>query len=375
MKVLHLIDSGGLYGAEKMLLALVKAQLDQGLDPMILSAGDPDIEEKPLEAEAKRQGLPVIAWRMKPGLNLVQSRKILKWARANGYQLLHSHGFKFNVLLGCYPRFIRGIPMVATLHGYVHAPRFTKLWVYELLDRLAISLMQRVVLVGDAMSAELPSRLALSEKVCTIRNGLPIDEVVKRSESELPEDFQQFFRQHKAVILGVGRLSREKGFDHLIMAFREIQAKNPNVGLMIVGEGNKRPELEALVNKYDLGKHVGMPGYFDNIPALMAKSSVLAISSLTEGLPITLLEALAVRLPIVSTSVGEISFVLGDGAYGVLVSEGSTDGVIAGIEEIIKDPEAANYRAEEGFKMLCDNFSASAMTGQYLNIYEQALVL
>ncbi|WP_372965402.1 glycosyltransferase [Marinobacter sp.] len=370
MKVLHLIDSGGLYGAEKMLLALVKAQLDQGLAPMILSAGDPDIEEKPLEAEAKRQGLPVIAWRMKPGLNLVQSRKIVKWARANGYQLLHSHGFKFNVLLGCYPRFIRGIPMVATLHGYVHAPRFTKLWVYELLDRLAISLMQRVVLVGDAMSAELPSRLALSEKVCTIRNGLPIDEVVKRSESELPEDFQQFFRQHKAVILGVGRLSREKGFDHLIMAFREIQAKNPNVGLMIVGEGNKRPELEALVNKYDLGKHVIMPGYFDNVPALMAKSSVLAISSLTEGLPITLLEALAVRLPVVSTSVGEIPHVLNGGSHGLLIKDVSENRLSKAILQVLEDPDEALKRSDSGFRMLCGKFSAMAMAGAYISVYE-----
>lgn len=70
MKVLHLIDSGGLYGAEKMLLALVKAQLDQGLEPMILSAGEPNIEEKPLEAEAKRLGLPIISWRMTPELTL-----------------------------------------------------------------------------------------------------------------------------------------------------------------------------------------------------------------------------------------------------------------------------------------------------------------
>ena len=99
MKVLHLIDSGGLYGAEKMLLALVKAQLSQGLEPMILSAGELTIPQKPLEIEATRLGLPVIPWRMKPGFNIGESRKILKWAVANDYDILHSHGFKFNVLL------------------------------------------------------------------------------------------------------------------------------------------------------------------------------------------------------------------------------------------------------------------------------------
>jgi hypothetical protein len=107
LKVLHLIDSGGLYGAEKMLLSLVQEQLKQGLDPMILSAGEPGTDEKPIEAEARNKGLPVTAWRMAPGLNLKESWKILKWAQDNKYQLLHSHGFKFNVLLGMYPAWIR----------------------------------------------------------------------------------------------------------------------------------------------------------------------------------------------------------------------------------------------------------------------------
>ena len=70
MKVLHLIDSGGLYGAEKMLLSLVQEQVSQGLEPMILSAGEPGIDVKPIETEAKRKGLPLTPWRMSPGLNL-----------------------------------------------------------------------------------------------------------------------------------------------------------------------------------------------------------------------------------------------------------------------------------------------------------------
>jgi len=76
VKVLHLIDSGGLYGAEKMLLGLVSEQLKLGLYPLILSAGAPGIEEKALEAEARRLGLPLKLWRMKPGFNLKESLTI-----------------------------------------------------------------------------------------------------------------------------------------------------------------------------------------------------------------------------------------------------------------------------------------------------------
>ena len=120
-----------------MLLSLVQEQTRRGMDPMILSAGAPGIEEKALEKEAVRLRIPVTPWRMKPGLNIRESWKILKWAQLNGYQILHSHGFKFNVLLGMIPRLLRKLPMVVTLHGYVHAKRFSKLWVYEVLDRVA----------------------------------------------------------------------------------------------------------------------------------------------------------------------------------------------------------------------------------------------
>jgi hypothetical protein len=131
LRVLHLIDSGGLYGAERMLLALVAEQIRQGLAPMILSAGDPGIDDKPLETEARRLGLPVTAWRMRPGLNLREAWRIATWARSGRYQVLHAHGYKFNILLALLPRRVRGRDsvFVTTLHGYVRAPFATWLWI------------------------------------------------------------------------------------------------------------------------------------------------------------------------------------------------------------------------------------------------------
>lgn len=128
IRVLHLIDSGELYGAEKILTSLVKEQLKQGFKSMILSAGYPNISEKAVEAEARRKGLPIAPWRMKPGRNLKESWKILKCARVNGYNLLHSYRYKFNVLFGMYPKSVRRIPMVSNFHGQIHAPLFSKLW-------------------------------------------------------------------------------------------------------------------------------------------------------------------------------------------------------------------------------------------------------
>lgn len=368
MKVLHLIDSGGLYGAERMLLALVAEQIKQGLEPMILSAGEQGIYQKPLEIEAEKLGLPLVVWRMTPGLNYSETRKICVWAEHWGVDLVHSHGYKFNILMSLFGRFSRKVPVVSTLHGYVHAPRFSRMWVYELLDRLAISRLDGVIMVGAAMKKELSTGLIRPRRLTTIRNGLAVDDTQRKASEPLPEALEDFFSTHEPVILGVGRLSKEKGFSHLVDSFREIKQSAPKAGLLIVGDGMLRKDLEDQVARLGLGSDVCLPGYCDNVPALMARSSALVISSSTEGLPITLLEAMAVRLPVVSTDVGEIPFVLDEGDSGILVKD-STSELVDAIELVLNDTEATHRKTEHAFCKVSGELSARSMAEQYLRVY------
>lgn len=368
MKVLHLIDSGGLYGAEKMLLNLVQEQLNQGLEPMILSAGEPHIAEKPIESEAKRLGLPVTAWRMAPGLNLKEARRILRWAQEEKYQLLHSHGFKFNVLIGLFPKFLRKIPSIATLHGYVHARRFSKMWVYECIDRIAIYRMDGVVLVGEAMKGEIPERLRASPNIRVIPNGLNIADLKKRSTIALEDRIQQFISSHELMILGIGRLSREKGFDHLLRAFRKVKGEFPGAGLLLVGEGKQRDSLESLTEELGLSEAVLMPGYCSNVPALLKQARLLAMPSLTEGLPITLLEAMAIETPVLVSAVGEMPKVLGYGEGGHITqsieSAELADAMIAQLHS-----SAPRKKTEWSAQAVERDYSAEAMANNYLSLY------
>jgi len=151
IKVLHLIDSGGLYGAEMMLLNLVEEQVKSGLKPLILSAGIPEIEEKAIEAEARKRGLPVKAVRMRAGINIVKAFRIVSFAKKEGFDVLHSHGYKFDILLGILPSVLRKIPVVTTIHGYVPAEKYSKLAVYQWLDRALIRNFDNVIFVNKFM--------------------------------------------------------------------------------------------------------------------------------------------------------------------------------------------------------------------------------
>ena len=372
MKVLHLIDSGGLYGAEKMLLSLVQEQVSQGLEPMILSAGEPGIDVKPIETEAKRKGLPLTPWRMSPGLNLKESWKILKWAQKNNYDLLHSHGFKFNVLLGMYPESLRHIPMVVTLHGYVHAPRYSKMWLYESLDRFAIRRMRGVVLVGEAMKKELPGKLSSGHTV-VIPNGLDISELQTLSTSSLDEPFKSFFDNHDHVILGIGRLSREKGFDRLLSAFSGFRKEFPKSGLVILGEGKLRQKFEALIEELGIKDDVLMPGYCSKVPVLLRHASPLVMPSLTEGLPITLLEAMSLKTPVVASAVGEIPKVLGDGQGGGLLRDIEPETITRALAEAVTDAELSRDKGNWGYEVVRKRYSSEAMADKYLGFYSRVL--
>ncbi len=372
IRVLHLIDSGGLYGAERMLLALVEAQQESGLEPMILSVGEPGIEEKAIEKEADRLGLPLKTWRMKPGLNRKETLRICQWADEWGADLVHSHGYKFNILLGLFGRFKKEIPFVATLHGYVHAPLFTRMWVYEKLDRLVLRRMSAVVVVGEAMKKELPRGLRYSEKVAVIRNGLKVESVLQKAKKTVAAEVDAFIVSHAPVILGVGRLSSEKQFGKLILAFEKLRQCFPKAGLIIAGDGYLRDSLEQCISEHALDEHVLLAGYCSNIPSIMARSNLLAISSATEGLPITLLEAMALRLPVVSTSVGEIPEVLENGENGVLIKNIEEE-LVEAMENALADRDAARERSERASEKLARELTAQAMAAQYSVVYERAL--
>ena len=372
-KVLHLIDSGGLYGAEMMLLALVDQQRALGVEAMILSAGEPGEAEKPLEREARKRGLPVQAWRMRPGMNLREAWKILQWARAQGFSLLHSHGYKFNVLFAVWPRFLQPIRCVATLHGYVPAPRFSKLTLYQIVDRVLLPRFDHIVLVAQAMKDQVPRSIARAATTTVIANGLDLERVRRAGLEPLDPALAQFCAEHDPVVVGVGRLSHEKAFDRLIPIFARIKRELPAAGLVIVGEGDERAALEELIRSEGVRGSVLLPGFCGQVAALMARATFLGLPSRSEGLPITLLEAMSLGLPIAATRVGEMARVLGEGEGGLLFSETEPQAMAEATLRWLADPDLRERQRTWSPMRVERDFSARRMADAYLEVYRSTL--
>ena len=382
MKVLHIIDSGGLYGAEMVLLNLVAEQIKQGLEPIIASIGEKGIEEKPLETEAIRRGFRVEKFRMTPGPNYLGALKILKFARKENVDILHSHGYKGNILFGLMPKKIRRVPMVTTIHGWTSTGNgFSRMRLYEWLDSKSLKFIDAVVLVSNAMKSHPRLRYLNQSRVHVIHNGIPIpdsqfdnstNQQLNNSTNQRLDQSLINFCSHGFTIGSIGRLSIEKGYKYLIEALAILIKKGIDARLVIMGEGYERSCLENLTRELGLSEKVLLPGYIDKANLYIPFFDVFVISSLTEGLSITLLEAMQSRTPIVGSRVGGIPDVLDESRAGLLVNPSSPDAIADAVFRIYDDGRLAKALVYNAYERVYNDFGMEGMTLAYLKVYERA---
>ena len=179
-----------------------------------------------------------------------------------------------------------------------------------------------VVAVSRGVAEDLIARIGLTaEKIKVIYNPVVTPELFTKAEE--PLDHPWFRPGEPPVILGVGRLTKPKDFPTLIRAFALVRKERP-ARLMILGEGEERPNLEALVRELGLEEDVALPGFVENPYKYMKRAAVFVLSSRWEGLPTVLIEAMALGTPVVATDCPSgPAEILEGGKWGRLVAVGN----------------------------------------------------
>jgi len=371
MRILHTIDSLGIYGAETVLLNLATEQQHRGERPVLLSIGSPTAGEKAIEVEAHRRGMECIPLRMRDGLNLAGGAQIARIAQAHGADLIHSHGYKSNILLALLPRGARRIPVMTTLHGWTAKSAWSKLGVYRLLDQRLLSRLDAVVVVNEHM-LRLPALARLERPAQAIANGVTLHEVAPAHEhDELTKKIAALRARHPTLLGVVGRLSPEKNVAGLIEALQQLASRHAGLGLVVLGTGSELPRIERSIKQLGLTERVLLGGYVANARVYLTQLDVLVIPSLTEGLPMILLEAMAARVPVISTSVGDIPAVLG--GLRALVEPGDVQALAAAIASTIGRLPERRALAAQAVERVATHYSASAMADRYALIYRSVV--
>lgn len=373
MKVLHIIDSGGLYGAEMMLLNLVAEQRNLGLDPIIASIGEPQIEDKAIESEATKRGFKVVKFRMRPGPNLIGVLEILRFTRSEGVALLHSHGYKGNILFGLMPKVIRKLPMVTTIHGWTWTGGVSRMMVYEWLDSLSLRFVSCVVVVNAVIKQHQRLKNLPESNIVVIKNSISFNSVVNaNNRAPLPPEIIQFIKRRFTVV-GIGRFSNEKNFGSLIQVVSDLVGDGLDLQLLLLGQGDLEQELRQRVEDCGLVDRVLMPGYVSNVVSCLQKCQLFAMPSLTEGLPIALLEAMVAEIPIVASRVGGIPDALDDGKAGLLIEPNKVEELREAIGSVYTNMDVARQRVGYAKERVRAEFSSRKMAAEYLETYKKVL--
>jgi GalNAc-alpha-(1->4)-GalNAc-alpha-(1->3)-diNAcBac-PP-undecaprenol alpha-1,4-N-acetyl-D-galactosaminyltransferase len=174
-------------------------------------------------------------------------------------------------------------------------------------------------------------------------------------------------------LLAVGRLDRRKGFDLLIKAFHQLQAKYPEWQLTILGEGSRRADLEELRSQLQLTDRVHLPGAVTNVREYLAQAELFVLSSRVEGFPMALCEAMACGVPVLATDcLSGPRDIIENGVNGVLVATEDVDALVAGLDTLMSDPALRQQLAQNAPQIL-DRFGLERVMEMWTDAIEKSI--
>lgn len=362
-RVVHFVDSEVFGGTEQAILTLF-----EGLDPSrweLVLAHHPSPGIEPLVAGARKRGVETWAVpAMAPGVNGL--RHLPRFAidlRRRGASIVHVH---LTWPLGCQYALLGAV--LARVPAVVATAQLS----------LELTLSRRVMLQQRLMTHAVDRYLAVSEKV---RQDLIGDlqwppgkiEVVPNAVWTRPASVEPTSASRGRIVGDVttplvlvpARLHEQKGHRYLFPAIAEV----PNAHFALAGEGPERDALETLARSLGISSRVSFLGHRDDMPELLAAADVVVLPSLYEGLPVSLLEAMAARKPVIATRIGGTDELVVSGHNGILVEPKDSAALAEALRTLLADPEKAHRLAVRAQRTVAERFSAEATCRRVAEVY------
>ncbi|MCB9422431.1 MAG: glycosyltransferase family 4 protein [Ardenticatenaceae bacterium] len=320
--------------------------------------------------------LPELRREISPLNDLRAVQKLRQMMQAGGYQIVHTHSSKAGVV-GRWAAHLAGVPVIVhTVHGWSFHDQMSpvKRQMYVLLEKFGAQFSQALIVVSPQdIDKGLAQSIGRREDYHVIRSGVELDRFghpavppqVMRQQLGIPMD---------ALVVGsVTRLSPQKAPLDLVMAFAYIHQRQPEAWFVIVGDGSLRPEVEAGLQAAGIADRVILTGLRRDVPELMAMFDVFVLSSLWEGLPRVLPQAMATCLPIVTTRADGSAEAVVDGENGFLVARGQPEALAAKALVLLAD-EGLRRRMGENGRSRSLQFGAEKMVQDIHLLYQELLL-
>jgi glycosyltransferase involved in cell wall biosynthesis len=380
LNVMHILQDLGVGGVQEVVRTLVEYLAEDDCRPVVCALQDgylrQDVEKLGIKVEFlekrryKFKQLPLFMLEM-----LRQRKALADLIKKYDIEVVQTH-FVWPIdllLLTLLPTTTLQV-LLRTIHSVKHLSSITGLerYIYVFLHRL-ISRKIRYVTVSDEGREGVLRHIGLSEdKIITIYNGVdlkryghPVDRIAVRTQLGLGVDDQ--------LVATVGTLRIEKGHKFLIDAVAMILPQHPDLHFLFIGDGELEADLQAQVQSLNLSDHIHFLGNRSDVAALLAASDFFVSSSISEGLSMALLEAMAAGKPIVVTAVSGTKSVMVPNETGLVVPPGDAPKLAKAILELVSDPARAQAMGIAARQRVAQEFSAQKQAEDHLALYRRLL--
>jgi len=379
IRVLHPITRLIIGGAQENTMLTAQLLDNAEWDVTIISGPQTGVEGSLIET-VQEQGIPLtleptLVRELNPVKDLLAVFRLMRFMKQGGYTIVHTHSSKAGIV-GRWAAKLAGVPVIVhTVHGWAHHDRQHPLLraYYILMEKLTLPITDKLIVVS-ALNIEkgLQDGIGNASDYVVIRSGIELDRFghpqvareVTRQTLGIPLD---------APVVGtVTRLSPQKAPLDFVRAAGMVAKARPETYFVMVGDGPLRADVEALAAEVGIRDHLVLTGLRRDVPELMATFDLFALSSLWEGLPRVLPQAMATGLPLVATATDGSAEAVIDGVNGLLVPPGEPEQLAQALIRLLNDPVLARQMGAAGLAQV-DEFSDKRMVSQIEALYRQLL--
>lgn len=303
-------------------------------------------------------------------------RDLIRMMRDYRPHVVHTHTAKAGMLGRLAALLTRCPVIVHTFHGHVFSGYFgrIKTSMFIWIERIVAWWSSRILTISEGLKEDLVTyRIAPARKISVLPLGLDLTEYAQTDslKGKLREELG--CSPDTALVGIVGRLVPIKNHDLFLTAAQTIRNHQEQAEFVIVGDGERREELEAIVTDLSLTDCVHFLGWRQDLPRIYADLDAVVISSNNEGTPVSMIEAMAARVPVVATRVGGIPDLLDDGRLGTMVPAEDAQALSEAISEVIEQRNAYTEMVDEAQRAMLQNYGSERLINDIRALYLELL--
>jgi glycosyltransferase involved in cell wall biosynthesis len=373
MKSLHVLCGCAWGGGPAIVLAITKALIERGDQVWVVTASREQTRRFE-EAGATVVELKHWFYQIHPR-DLLAFVQLFLLCRRERFDLVTTHTSKGGFIGRLAAKFAGARHIVHHAHGFAFREtqrRGTRRF-YVLLERIAARACNVIISVSeDHRRDAIRERVAPPQKIVSILNGIEVDSFDRTS---MQEARQKLGLEGRGAWIGVAsRLVPKKGLEDIIRAFPQIHEFYPHARLVLLGEGPSQPELERQARSTGLGDRIHFPGFRRDVPELLAAFDIIAQPSISEGLSIAILEAMAAGKPVVACDIPGNREIITSGVNGTLVPPSDPPALATAMRSLLDNSAYARMLGKTAQADCRKRFSQNRMVRQTLSLYDALLV-